>query len=133
MYNKYKQLQPGLDSLTIALTKGQGEDNSKAFYPGESNAVLAKMIAEQCKNDNVDIIEISQYGITNMNGHIVTTNKMIAVGGYQDILQLIFFIEKSKIETISSALWELVKDKNTDKYKLVATIYVKNMAYENIQ
>lgn len=91
-----------------------------------------KSVADYKNEGNIYIREISQYANSDQGNINIETNKMQVEGKYSDIVSFLYYLEYiKKTALISSVTIEIIYNKALEKYNLLATLYIKNIRYEN--
>ncbi len=97
----------------------------------ESRKPFMEFISSYSEQNNIEIREISQFTNHTREKYNIETSKILCSGKYNDILRMLHSIEyQSHIAIVNSVNWELIKDKSTDKFVLLATLYIKILRHE---
>lgn len=117
----------GLNDVMPAANRSRGTDGEVP-----AGVSLLDYITTISVEKNISIRQVAQSLHTGSDsaGYVIQTNKLVIEGSYAGMLDLIYSIEKTKrIASVSAAKIELNKDRATGRYRLLGTLYVKNMRY----
>lgn len=88
-------------------------------------------LTSYCDSFSVNICTINQEYQHN-DSLKIELNKITVEGSYEDILHLIYAIEREeKINPINSMSFELTKSKHNTDYSLTSVMYIKRLLHEN--
>lgn len=130
VYSEYKSLSKTNDSLFLIIkTQENNASNQQNTETGNSVDITEK-ISTLCNNNQVDIIEMTQYSNTTHDSYTINTNKLILCGSYANTLKFVHQLEKDNNHGVNSFSCELSKDNLSGEYKLLTTIFIKSIIYE---
>lgn len=116
------------------LKKNKNEDSSYilSYLHNFDNKAFVMSVADYNKEDNLSIIELSQYARIEQENMNIETSKLIVQGDYMKIISFLHYLEYiKKSAIISSVNIEMVYADAPKEYLVECTLYVKNIRYEN--
>lgn len=132
---EYKELSTFADTMpdiNALLKESTNHIKNSAKLQTVSSETILHTISAFCEENEILVKEITQSSYRDSANYIIETNRITINGSYQNMLRLLYNIEKrQRIATINSVHWELQKDKITSEYILFATLYIKQIKHEH--